>query len=257
VENVAQAKTLAAEWPAVFDVLAEKFWPGPLTLIAKKKPNVSGLITSGLDTVALRAPDHALARELIRQTGSPLAAPSANKFGKTSPTMARHVTDEFGKAVGVVDGGTCRVGVESTVVAFNDGVIEILRPGGVTKEKIEDVLKKAGLKIKVERKESPIAPGHLPYHYQPDIPVIMLNEKSWSTAIAKEVEEKLGRKFASVQHLILPPSATEAARVLYQEFRRLGKNQNSLIVIERKPDQNRDEWDAIWDRVGRASTLKF
>lgn len=258
VENVTQAKTLAQEWPKVFDVLAKAFWPGPLTLVVPKTAKVNPLITSGLETVAVRCPDHSIALQLIRNVGTPLAAPSANKFGRTSPTAASHVIEEFENQVGVLDGGPCRVGVESTVLTYKNGKLAILRPGGVTREALAHELQRAGMKVEIETETSSNAtPGHLPHHYQPECPVILLNGKSWSPAMLALVENQLGRRFDHVHEIIFPAEAHEAARRLYQDFRHFGKIPSSLIVIEKKHDQNRDEWEAIWDRVGRAASLKF
>jgi L-threonylcarbamoyladenylate synthase len=116
VSGVEQAKELSLDWSAAADILAQEFWPGPLTLVLPKK-NVSDLITSGLQTVGVRCPDHKIALEIIEKVGEPIAAPSANRFGKTSPTCKKHVLEEFNDAVFVVDGGDCSVGIESTIIS--------------------------------------------------------------------------------------------------------------------------------------------
>src|SRR5262249_31215676 len=121
--------------------LMERFWPGPLTLVHQKKPIIPDIVTAGLDTVALRVPAHPVALALLRAVEGPIAAPSANPFGYVSPTTALHVQEMLGDAIGlIVDGGPCRVGVESTVCALTDDEVVILRLGGVSVEEIEAVI---------------------------------------------------------------------------------------------------------------------
>lgn len=140
VPDVEEAKALAAKFPPLAERLAEAFWPGPLTLVLPKKPCVPDLVTSGLPTVALRAPAHPLALELLRAFGGALAAPSANLFGHISPTTAGHVVRSLGQRVDLVlDGGPCRVGVESTVLSLIEETPVLLRHGGVSLEELEKV----------------------------------------------------------------------------------------------------------------------
>ena len=125
------ASTLVAEWPPEAEALAQAFWPGPLTLVLPKTAAVPDIVTAGLATVGVRMPDHPLALALIRAAGVPIAAPSANRFTGLSPTTADHVREIFGDAVPVLDGGPCRVGIESTVISIVAGKIMLLRPGHV------------------------------------------------------------------------------------------------------------------------------
>lgn len=257
VHSAGQARGLVEEWPDIYDLLVEKFWPGPLTLIAKKTPAISPVITSGLDTVGLRCPQHAVMLDMLRRLNIPLAAPSANLFGQTSPTAAAHVEAEFEGKIPVVDGGPCEVGVESTVVSAQKKngkwTISILRPGGVSRARLADVLKKAGVDFEIELRQSVASPGHLTTHYQPRSPVILLENKNWSDAIQSEVEKKLGRKLSGAVELQLPESPQQAARMLYESFRRLSTSSNRAIWIARR-DRSED-WEAIWDRVERAASL--
>ncbi|TWK38286.1 Threonylcarbamoyl-AMP synthase [Bacillus paralicheniformis] len=160
------------------EMLMKRFWPGPLTLVLPCRPGVlSTKVTAGLDTVAVRMPDHPVALELIRQAGVPVAAPSANLSGKPSPTKAEHVVHDLnGRIAGIVDGGPTGVGVESTVVSCTGEIPVILRPGGVTKEQLEEaagsVLIDQGL---TDEKKAPMSPGMKYTHYAPEAPLAIVN----------------------------------------------------------------------------------
>jgi L-threonylcarbamoyladenylate synthase len=157
VASFEQAKSVVSEFPPLADFLTRWFWPGPLTVVLPKASNIDPVITSGLETVAVRYPAHPLAQDLIRLVGSPLAAPSANKFGRTSPSTASHVRSEFkGSPLLVLDGGPCEVGLESTVLTIAktpEGAdqIRILRPGGITAEAIEEALVRWSAPVEVVR----------------------------------------------------------------------------------------------------------
>ncbi len=260
VADIATAKRLARDWPPVFDVLTSAFWPGPLTLITRKAELVSPLITSGLETVALRWPDHPVALQILRELQIPLAAPSANLFGKTSPTSAAHVEKEFSGAVPVVDGGESEIGVESTVLAYDastPNVLHILRPGGISRPQIERVLLENNLNFDLVRTSSAASPGHLKAHYQPNCPVIILDDKPWTEEIRKRIEADLDRPFPYVHEMKLGASAQVAARKLYGEFRQFSEVQGGLIVITRTKDNTAPEWEAVWDRIERAASFTF
>ncbi|MBW5445955.1 threonylcarbamoyl-AMP synthase [Cohnella sp. CFH 77786] len=175
VASETEAESLAESMNEIERRLARAFWPGPFTLVLPVRPGaVSPLVTAGLDTVAVRMPSHAVARRLIELSGCPLAAPSANRSGRPSPTEARHVTEDLaGRIDGIVDGGPTGVGLESTVVRVVDGVIHILRPGGVTREQLQAA---AGPDAPVESGEreadasataGPRSPGVKYTHYAP------------------------------------------------------------------------------------------
>jgi L-threonylcarbamoyladenylate synthase len=157
--------------------LAEAFWPGPLTLVVPVQPDckVSLLARAGLDTLALRAPDHAVAQALLRALGGPVAAPSANRSGRVSPTTAAHVLADLGERIDmIIDGGACEVGVESTIVSCLDGDVRLLRPGGISGEAIEAVLGRAApVADDADKASSPLAPGMLASHYAPRAQVRM------------------------------------------------------------------------------------
>ena len=141
VSGVAMGKLYAMEWPDTARRLAQKFWPGPLTLVLPRYRTIAPEVSAGLDTVGLRMPNHPLALELIQRFDGPIAAPSANRSNHLSPTTAQHVREELGDAVDLVlDGGPCRVGIESTVLDLTGNRPKILRPGGVTRTQIEKVV---------------------------------------------------------------------------------------------------------------------
>lgn len=260
VADTKTARTLTTEWPAVFDTLTEAFWPGPLTLIAPKTEAVSSLITSGLPSVAVRCPRHPLAAEILAQAGTPLAAPSANMFGHTSPTSAAHVEKEFNGQVPIVDGGVCDVGVESTVLSARNSEniwrIEILRPGGVSRDEIAGALQKAGFKFEITRAQSQVSPGHLPHHYQPSSPVVIVKVQTDDQTLLKYVAQNSGQKFSHVNWLNLDHDPRQAARELYKAFREMSRDKN-LIAIQFRGEYERAEWEAVWDRISRASSYTF
>lgn len=155
--------------------LADRFWPGPLTIVLPKSPKVPDIVTSGLPTVGIRMPDNPIALELIRQCGFPLAAPSANRFGRISPTRAEHVRKQFPDLECILDGGPCRVGIESTVIALNNDGFMILRQGIVTKQELKAVISAS----KLSTHSSPLknsSPGLMKSHYSPEKPLYVIGE---------------------------------------------------------------------------------
>lgn len=258
VSELAQAKSLTREWPQLYDLLAQNFWPGPLTLIAPKNDLVSSLITAGLDSVGLRSPAHPLAREIIRRVGTPLAAPSANRFGRTSPTKAEHVETEFQGMISVVDGGACDVGVESTVLRASNSLgkwqIEILRPGGISPKQIRNLLDRRQISYTIGRAHSNASPGHTKAHYQPESPVVIINKRYDETEILSLVCDRLEQNFTSIVRLPLEGEPSQAARTLYQQLRDLSRK-NAVIVIEKSEFHASEDWQMVWDRVERAAIL--
>jgi L-threonylcarbamoyladenylate synthase len=161
--------------------LARRFWPGPLTLVLPKLEVVPDLVTAGLPTVAVRVPDHAMARELIRAAGVPVVAPSANRFGRVSPTTAPHVLEQLdGQIDMVLDGGPCRIGIESTVVQVSDGLVRLLRPGGTTLEQLEEEVGPVELSAPTNSAghQGLPAPGMLPAHYAPRTRLLLLDSQA-------------------------------------------------------------------------------
>ena len=168
VADIAAARGLSRSWPSSAEVLAEAFWPGPLTIIVERGPMILGEVTGGRDTVAIRIPRHALALRLLQRFGRPVAAPSANRFGRVSPTTAEHVRSDLGSDVTMVlDGGPCEVGLESTIVDCSVDPPQILRPGSISAEQIADVVGRLASASGPSR-----APGMLESHYAPDCTIV-------------------------------------------------------------------------------------
>jgi L-threonylcarbamoyladenylate synthase len=252
--DLQQAESLVAEFPANAWELARRFWPGPLTLVLPKNEKVPDIVTAGLSTVAVRMPDHPVALALIRETGTPLAAPSANPFGRISPTTADHVRKQLGRKVDLVlDGGHCRVGVESTIISFADGRPALLRAGGVAVEDVEAVV---GPVLRPHcSTDRPTAPGQLPQHYAPGTPLV------FSTDTKPTNGRRIGllsfREPASIQGFaaveVLSPSGDlrEAAANLFASLHRLDSLDLDVIVADAVPDKGLGL--AINDRLRRAS----
>lgn len=241
LSDLSQVEGVAKDVPSVAYELMENFWPGPLTLVLPKKETVSGLITSGLDTVALRVPKHDLALKLIEELGQPLAAPSANMFGRTSPTQASHVRESFPDVL-VLDGGTCEVGLESTVVQVINQEIQILRPGAVTAE----MLKEVAPSYHIVRKTKSVAPGHLEHHYQPQKKLILIKDLTKNNGSLENAVE-----------LRLSPDPALAARELYSKMRDLDKGNRDFIYCRWENEWKGQLWEAIWDRLKKAATTVF
>jgi len=235
--------------------LAERFWPGPLTLVLPRRACIPDVVTSGLDTVGVRCPDHPLARALIRATGRPLAAPSANRFGRISPTTAAHVVEQLGAAVaGVLDGGPCRVGVESTVLLPDPAPI-ILRPGGITREALTDFLGEAVAVAGREQRADHLpaqAPGMLASHYAPRAP-LSLREGAWPTAADVGRLAFRDPPPRGGPSLVLSPTGdlAEAAANLFAMLRWLDASGVATIVAELVPADGLGL--AINDRLVRAA----
>ncbi|HNH60761.1 MAG TPA: L-threonylcarbamoyladenylate synthase, partial [Cyclobacteriaceae bacterium] len=172
VPNLDKANDYVAEIPEQAKKLADKFWPGPLTLLLKKKSIIPDLVTAGLDTVGIRCPDHSLTRQLLQALPFPLAAPSANPFGYVSPTKPEHVNEQLGTKIQyILDGGPCPIGIESTIVGFEDNVPVVYRMGGLSLEAIEETI--GNVKLMTHSTSNPKAPGQLKSHYAPGKKVIL------------------------------------------------------------------------------------
>jgi L-threonylcarbamoyladenylate synthase len=260
VESLTKASECVTEIPDVAKKLIDRFWPGPLTLLLKKSKKISDLVTSGMDTVGIRCPNHPMTLALLSQLDFPLAAPSANPFGYVSPTTPAHVNEQLGNKIHyILDGGSCEVGIESTVLGFEKGKPVIYRFGGLSQEKIEAVIGKVGSKI--QSTSNPKSPGQLISHYAPTKRVILGNltelVKTYATqapgilAFQKTVME------ADPKHqLVLSPTGDleEAAQNLFSALRELDKMKIDLILAEEVPDMGLGK--AINDRLRRAAKNK-
>jgi L-threonylcarbamoyladenylate synthase len=249
-------KKLAKEIPTNAKKLIEKFWPGPLTVVLSKKNNISDIVTAGLQTVAVRMPDHPMALSLIEESRCPIAAPSANLFGCVSPTTAEHVREQLGDRVDLIlDGGPCPVGVESTIVSFFEGMARLLRPGGVPLEEIESIIGRVEVG---PTKETPSAPGMFPSHYAPRTPIVLdWDEKNLVLSTNKNFGllafqgTKSGGRFRHIEILSKKGDMREAAANLFAAIRRLDALNLDLIMAEPVPEIGLGR--AIMDRLRRAS----
>ncbi|MDZ4836778.1 MAG: L-threonylcarbamoyladenylate synthase [Candidatus Melainabacteria bacterium] len=254
----------AVEVPKLAYDLAERFWPGPLTMIFKKHAHVLYEVTGGQETVAIRVPRHEVALSLLQKFGGGIAAPSANRFGKLSPTSASDVEGEFGDAVAyVLDGGTCEVGIESTIVDLSGAQPRVLRPGMLSLEQLNQI---EGLhaRNRDEAASAPRAPGTLKSHYSPSTPVKLvsganldsvLSELKNSSKKAAVLSFKTKRDNATQQAntawIVAPGDPDNYARKLYSSLRQLDNLECDLIIVEEVPST--DSWSGIQDRLQRAS----
>lgn len=253
-----QITVWARDIPREAIALAQAFWPGPLTLILKREEDVPLEVTGGQDTVGLRVPGHPVALKLLRAFGGGVAAPSANRFGRISPTTAQHVRDEFGDSVTVLDGGPCEVGIESTILDLSRDTPRILRPGAISAGQVAAVIGR--MPAGKGDENSPRVSGALAAHYAP------------RSAMRKIAPARLrdflnafrhsGRHCAVIAHsqpplsdcphrwFMLPAEPAGYARGLYAAMRDADAVGGSMIVIEAIPET--PEWAAVNDRLGRA-----
>jgi len=259
--NIEQLSAWARDISPQAMQLAHAFWPGPLTLILKKAPHILDLITGGQDTIGLRIPQHPIAQALLQAFGGGVAAPSANRFGRISPTTAEAVREELGESVDLVlEGGACAVGVESTIVDMSQDEPVILRPGMITQQQIVSVL---GRIVHLRKLTGPRVSGMMESHYAPrtlsfliaseklasylqnlspqDLPVACMTR---SAMVARE----------GVTWVKMPQEAKQYAHDLYQALRDLDKQSFNKIIIEAVPEGV--EWEAIRDRLQKATRVE-
>lgn len=256
VPSIKAALLYAEDVPAVALLLMEAFWPGPLTVVLKKKAIIPDIVTSGLDTVGLRMPNHALTLELLNHLDFPLAAPSANPFGYISPTTAQHVVDQLDTKIAMVlDGGACEVGMESTIVGFEEGETVIYRLGGLTPE---DIRKVAGeVTLRVNSSSDPKAPGMLKSHYAPSKPLYVVNQLTDSPVLLNDETAIIcmgvePHSTCQIYNLSPENDFSVAASRLFAVLRQLDCNAEiSQIIALRVP--NCGLGFAINDRLERAS----
>ena len=262
--DASQIMTWAREVPKDAIALARAFWPGPLTLILKKDESVPDLVTGGQDTVGLRVPDHPVALELLRAFGSGVAAPSANRFGRISPTTAAHVRQELGERVALIlDGGACAVGLESTIVDLSRGVPVILRPGAIGADDIARVLgRRPRLRSEVEagnaaeQGATPRVSGALAAHYAPRTPLELVATDALA-ASSRAGDAVLARCAApagladGVTWAQAPADPAGYGHDLYARLRSLDESGATRILVEAPPAS--PDWAAVADRLGRAA----
>ncbi len=285
VSSIEQAKTCFLEWPEIAHQLATHFWPGPLTLVMPKSEIISDVITSGLQNVGVRWSQHPLAQQLIEMVHCPVAAPSANKFGKTSPTQAQHVIKEFESQVYVLDSGPCEIGIESTVLMIKNFKQEainpcyqlsILRKGAILKTQIDDFLKNICNQFhfhyewleRVSKKESP---GHMKHHYMPDIPFIVCRNPHLTLSqlatilndrlqlLPDEVEGvkivKPTSQITKIEFLKLSTQPFQAAREFYSQLRLASERRPQALCFIQMPAYTGEMWESLFDRMYKAASL--
>lgn len=261
VSSLAFAEKIVEEIPESAQKLAKAFWPGPLTLVLKKNDSIPLSVTSGMDTVGVRVPNHPISLSLIKSLDFPLAAPSANPFGYTSPTQAFHVNNQLGSKVDyILDGGNCKVGIESTIVSCVDNKVVVLRLGGLTVEEIETALGRPVDDIQTSS-DKPTAPGMLSAHYNPGKKIIIgnidHNLKKFPRARVGVLSFKRTFKNLNItKQFALSPKGDmqEAAKNLFGSLRKLDTRAVEFILTEEVPNDGLGR--AINDRLLRASQKK-
>ena len=255
--DAAHLEAWAREIPAAARRLASAFWPGPLTLVLKRAASVLDAVTGGQDTVGLRVPSHPVARALLEAYGAGIAAPSANKFGRLSPTTAMHVFADFGLAVPLVlDGGACPVGIESTIVDLSGERPRLLRPGGVPVAGIEEALGEA---VGLPDAQAPRAPGSHASHYAPRARVKLVRRVEMLEALASHKGRRIGALALEVSvprlgpnlQRVVPVVPAQYAHSLYAHLRALDAQNVDVILVEAPP--RTPGWSAINDRLARAT----
>lgn len=270
IVHVASAEAVtkfASEVPNFAQALMAQFWPGPLTLILPRKEDMAAAAAGGQNSVGLRCPSHPVAREVLQVCATQgvwgVAAPSANLFGRVSPTTAAHVQSEFGNELLILDGGECEVGIESTIVDCTRGVPVLLRPGQISRTQIEQA---CGLKLvspEALNTEAPRASGTLESHYAPSAKVRLMSQAEWQRALValgphaqnlalwshqRPASELMG---AGLCWRSMPASATQAAHDLFSVLRDFDVRGVRTIWIETPPDT--PEWEGVRDRLQRAA----
>jgi L-threonylcarbamoyladenylate synthase len=248
--------------PPAAQALAERFWPGPLTLVLRRAPAVDLAITGGQDTVAVRVPNHPVAQQLLRAFGGGIVAPSANRYGRVSPTRAEHVREEFGDAVKVIlDGGDCKIGLESTIVSCVDAVPRVLRPGGITLSQLRSVVPEV---VEGRTASQPRVPGSDAKHYAPSTPLSIVTSGKLEEVVAQLTADhekvavlatrppRLANKFMT--WINAGRRADVYARELYVNLRALDKSGAREILVEEVPAG--EVWDAVRDRLRRAASAE-
>jgi len=265
VPDAAAVPRFAAEVPLFADKLMQAFWPGPLTLILPRRDGVAAAAAGGQATIGLRCPSHRVAHALLLACAARgvhgVAGPSANQFGRVSPTTAQHVRGEFGDGLLVLDGGACQVGIESTIVDCSRGVPVLLRPGTLTRQAIEAACGQPLRSPHELEQPAPRASGTLEAHYAPYARVRLMDAKALQQAldvlgadaagIATWSRSILRTRSANVLRRRMPDDAAETARQLFAVLREFDAQGVKLIWIEQPPDL--PEWEGVRDRLRRAA----
>jgi L-threonylcarbamoyladenylate synthase len=247
VLDVTWTSQLCSRWSEACDRLADRFWPGPLTIVVPKKESVPQEACGGFGTIAIRCPSHPVAQKLLAAFDHPISAPSANMSGHISPTTAQHVADEFGDELQIIDGGSCDKGIESTVISMVEGPT-ILRLGSITTEELQHEI---GDVLEEQIQSQSNSPGTSTRHYAPNTKVHLYNQQQVATLdLANCVVISISLPHPSTSnHIQMPSSAREYAKKLYAVLREADKMGAHQIIVERPPET--PEWKAVNDRLRR------
>lgn len=264
VADVAQVNDYASSVPPFAASLMKAFWPGPLTVILPRKPGVAAAAAGGQNSVGLRCPAHPVALAFLKACNTGVAGPSANRFGRVSPTTAQHVAGEFDEELLVLDGGPCTVGIESSIVDCTRGRPVLLRPGVLTRDQLEAACGEPVLtkdEVLLEEGAAPRAPGTLEAHYAPNAKVRLMDAGPIQTAldllgteaahIAVYARSMVRIKSSKVLYRRMPDDALATAQQLFAVLRDFDAQGVKLIWIEHPPETA--EWDGVRDRLGRAA----
>jgi L-threonylcarbamoyladenylate synthase len=254
VATVEMAQSLVATWPEAAELLARKFWPGPLTLVLEKQPSIPQIVTADLLTVGLRMPAHPIALALIRAAGVPVAAPSANRFTQLSPTTAEHVRASLGEDVDyILDGGPCHVGIESTVLSLAEPEPVLLRPGGIARADLEAIIGPVVAAAEIPNGAHP-SPGMHPRHYSPKTPLLLVrNGRVPAEGRGFYLQHQHAPSRSDLAVIEMPITATEYAAALYDTLHRIDHSGRAWIAVDLPP--HTPEWEAVHDRLRRAATI--
>ena len=262
VADVAAARVFASEWPEAAQKLTDAFWPGPLTVIVPRRSGMGTASAAGQTSIGLRCPSHPVARALLGAAAAlgvaGVSGPSANRFGRISPTTAAHVFEEFGDAMTIVDGGNCDAGIESVIVDCSRGAPRLLRPGVLTRDELEAVL---GHPLREAGADAPRASGTLEAHYAPRAKLRLMPAEQLRAALgvlAKTGSSPVAVYFRTVTpgrtvhaYRAMPDNPVAAAHELFSALRELDATGASLIWVESPPDA--PAWEGVLDRLQRAA----
>ncbi len=255
ISSYSEIEKWANDIPISAKMLAKKFWPGPLTLLLKKSKNISSIITGGLENIALRVPNQPIFLNILEKMDTGLAAPSANIHKRVSPTQSSHVfASLYGRIDAILDGGDCKVGIESTIVDLTSKTPRILRYGPITKQDIEKVL---GYNILAPKKHSKKVSGNMKVHYQPYTKLKILDINEIKTFIEKNDDKKIAVMQYSKQKLNhknlarikMPSNKSGYAKILYNTLHKIDEMKVDLILVELPPK----DWSDVLDRLLKAS----
>lgn len=260
IVHIANIETLDTLFEAPIDnkvfLLAKAFWPGPLTIVYQKKPDVPDIVSSGLSTVAVRMPSHPIAQKLIQLSGTAIAAPSANLFGHLSPTKAQHVAKQLKKIDYILDGGKTHFGIESTVIAVSNKEATILRPGAISLEDIRKVLPEATL-IQTPKESHPNAPGMLKSHYSPRKPLYIIDGEEQSfpenSGLILVSEKNICKQQAkAIRYLSKEGNLLEVAANLFAALHEMEENKEVKTIFIQSVEE-KGIGTAIMDRIHKAA----